>query len=158
MSTPVVENIALALFDLIDAITVANGFNQDLSAHRPKRIFMDDDLNTDKNAFLLQGEGRVVVDASEVAHWVEGFVIQVLVIDSDDSTTAIDSRMNQISADIQKQLKRNDNWKLSGYSQGIDILKTERVIEIVNDSPQSFIEISIDVHTEFLSADPYNFG
>jgi len=158
MSTPVIEQIALALVDLINGITTANGYNQDLVAYRPKRINLQDDVNTDKNTFISQGEGRVLVDANEVAHWVEEFVIQVLVIDSDDATAAIDSRMNQIAADLQKQIKKSDNWKLNGYSAGIDIVRTERGIEVIDGTPQSYIELSIDVHTEYLSADPFSLG
>lgn len=158
MSTPVVENIALALVALIDGITIANGFNQTLNAIRPKRIHLESDLYIENNAFVLQGEGGVLIDASEVAHWVEEFIIQVIVLDSDDATTAIDTKMNQISADIQKQFKRNDNWKLNGYSKGIDIVKTERSIGVINETPQSYIDVTINVHMEYLTADPHSLG
>jgi len=153
MSTPIVEQIAVAIAALIDGITVADGFNQTLTAVRPKRIHLEGDINTDGTVIVEQEDAELAVDANEFIQWRQGFTLQALVIDSDDATTAIDTRLNQVRSDIEKQLMQDDNWKLSGLADGMMLRSAERFIA---DPQVAGIAVNIDVLYRVATDDPYS--
>lgn len=152
MSTPVIETIATNLVALINGITVANGFNQTLTAVRPKRIHLEGDLNADNAVIIEQEDGRVGIDANETTVWLQGFTLQALAIDSDDATEAIDTRLNKIAADIIKKLYTGSNSTLGGLADGIFLKGTERFIA---DPQMAGIAVNIDVQFPFDTANPY---
>jgi hypothetical protein len=153
MSTPIIEQIAVKLVALVNGVTVAAGFNQTLTAVRPKRIHLEGDLNADNTVIIEQEDGRVGVDANETTVWLQGFTLQALVIDSDDATAAIDTRLNQIAADIIKKLFTGDNSSLDGLADGILLKGTERFIA---DPQLAGIAVNIDVQFPFDTANPYS--
>jgi hypothetical protein len=152
MSTPIIEQIAVKLAALINGITVANGFNQTLTAVRPRRIHLEGDLNTDNAVIIEQADGAASLDANETTIWQQAFAIQALVIDSDDATAALDTRLNQVAADIIKKLFTGDNSNFDGLADGIFLQGTERFIA---DPQLAGIAVNIIVQMPFDTADPY---
>ena len=153
MSTPIVETIATKLEDLVNAITVANGFNQDLTAVRPKRLHLEGDINTDLTVIIEQEDAEVQEQtAVDKIMWRQGFTLQALVIDSDDATTALDTRLNQVRSDIEKKLMESSNWKLDGLAEDIWFRSTEKFIA---DPQVAGIAVNIDVIYMVDLDDPY---
>lgn len=153
MSTPIIETIAAKLVTLVNGITIAAGFNQTLTAVRPKRIHLEGDLNADNTVIIEQEDGRIGTDANETTVWLQGFTLQALAIDSDDATEAIDTRLNKIAADIIKKLFTDGNSNLDGLADGILLKNTEKFIA---DPQLAGIAVNIDVQFPFDTADPYS--
>ena len=111
MSTPVVEKIALYLLTVIDGITVANGYNYDLHAIRPKVLVLDQDLLKDCNVILTQGtagEPELVRGSGDpgdewIHQWQQPFGLHALVFSLASDTVGIETKLNQIRSDIEKE-------------------------------------------------------
>lgn len=115
MSTPIVEQIAADIQVSVNGVTLLNGFNQDLEAVRPTRVgFEDDSAPQDCRVVIIQedpdedeansAEGNVGMKA-----WIQPFALVAFVISSDTVTTPIDTRINQVRADIEKKLMEDPN-------------------------------------------------
>jgi len=154
MSTPIVEHIALELVALIDAITIAAGFNQDLTAVRPKRIHLEGDINENGTVIIEQEDIALAEESTDSIVWRQPFTLQALVLDSDTATTAIDTRLNQVRSDIEKKLMTGSNWKLNGY--GRVMLKSAE--KFIADPQVAGIAVNIDVLYEVQGDDPYAQG
>jgi hypothetical protein len=153
MSDSIIEQIAVKIAALVDAVTVANGFHQTLTAVRPKRIHLEGDINTDLTVIVEQdAEAVIEEDSNTVVIWRQGFALQALVIDSDDATAAIDTRLNQVRSDIEKNLMTGDNWQLDGM--GEILLKSAE--KFIADPQVAGISVNIDVLYEVNKADPYS--
>jgi len=153
MSTPIVETIATKIEALINAVTEANGFNQDLTAVRPKRIHLEGDINTDRTVIIEQESAEIIEQTSQTTIWRQPFTLQALVIDSDTASTAIDTRLNRIRSDIEKKLMEDNNWKLDGIADSIFFRSPEKFIA---DPQVAGIAVNIDVIYTVLTADPYS--
>jgi len=154
MSTPIVEQIAVKIESLVNAITVAAGFNQTLTAVRPKRIHLESDINTDLSV-IIEAEDAAIEEASTTSIiWRQGFTLQALVIDSDDATTAIDTRLNAVRGDIEKKLMDPENYKLDGLGE-IMLKSAEKFIA---DPQVAGIAVNIDVLYEVAAGDPYSLA
>lgn len=152
MSTPIVETIAEQIKTLVNGVTVLAGYNQTLTAVRPKRIHLEGDLNADNTVIIEQEDAVVEQDSNTEIVWCQSFSLQALVIDSDDATAAIGTRLNKIAADIIKQLFAGDNWKLSGNADGILVKGTQRFIA---DPQLAGVAVNIDVIYRTAASDPY---
>ena len=104
MSVPVVENIAANILTAIDAITTANSFNQDLNGFRPVRSDYSDVSPENGTVLIVQESAEPVDGAVNTREWNQRFWLQAIVKDSDSTTTAIDTRINQVAGDIIKKL------------------------------------------------------
>jgi len=152
MSLPIIENIAQNILDCINAITTANGFNQDLTAYRPRRTDYSDVTPVDRQVLVLSGDEEDVPAAAGTSEWIQTFLLQAIVRDSDkaDPQQTIDTRINQIKSDIRKKLAedvRRDGNAIDTQNKGA----------VVFTDGESFtgIEISVDVHYRTLRDDPY---
>jgi len=105
MSIPVIEHIAENIKDTINAITEANGFNQDLTAIRPKRNDFADISPDDLTVLIVQADETEDESPVGTKQWVQAFIIMALIIDSDKATDSIDTRINKVRADVEKKLK-----------------------------------------------------
>ena len=111
MSTPVVESIAEDIQDAVDAITIAAGFNQDLTAKRPIRLGLEGlAAEVDGTVVILQEEPAEDEEISSQGNppargWRQPFWLAAYVIASDAVTTPIDTRLNQVRSDIEKKLR-----------------------------------------------------
>ena len=104
MSTPIIESIAEDIKDAINLITTGNGFNQTLTAIRPKRSDFLASAWDDLTVLVNQVEAEKPEGAIFATTWRQYFIIMAIVIDSDDASTSIDTRLNQVAADIEKKL------------------------------------------------------
>lgn len=103
MSDPLVEQIAENVKDTIALITTDNSFNQTLIAVRPSRS----DIQTpwdDLTALINQVEAEALTPGNGTVRWRQYFLIVVLLRDSDTDTSPIDTRRNQVRADVEKKL------------------------------------------------------
>ena len=151
MSTPLVEQIGVKLEEAINAITEAAGFNYDLTAVRPKRIHLEGDINTDKTVIIEQESAIKHQQSSDTITWLQGFTLQALVIDSDTETEAIDTRLNKIRADIEKQLTGATYQDCDGLADGILLKDPEKFLT----EDCSGIAVNIDVVYTTEYDDPY---
>jgi len=152
MSTPIIEQIAEKLKDAVNAITVAAGFNYDLTAVRPKRIHLEGDINDDGTVIIEQESAALHLTTGETITWRQAFTLQAIVIDSDKATEAIDTRLNKIRADIEKQLT-SEAWRyLGGLAEGILPKAPEKFIA---EPSISGIAVNIDVQYTTEYYDPY---
>ena len=103
MSTPIIEYIAENIKTAVNAVTVAAGFNQDLIAVRPKRI----DFATgwdDLTVLINQVESEELEAGCFTKQWRQFFLLAAIIIDSDEAIDSIDTRQNQVRADLEKKL------------------------------------------------------
>lgn len=152
MSTPLVEQIAEKLVEAVNAITVANEFNYDLTAVRPKRIHLEGDINKDGTVIIEQESAVLHQRTGDTITWRQAFTLQALVIDSDTATEAIDTRLNKIRADIEKQLTSSAYIRCGGLAEGIILKAPEKFI---TDAQISGIAVNIDVQYATEDNDPY---
>ncbi len=148
--TAVIEQIAAEIETAINEITVANGFNQTLTAIRPRRLDFVGILLNDGKVFIWQGDHNAVENpASMAAEWLVEFSIGALIIDSDAETDSIDTRLNDVAADILKKLKEDHTrggFAIDTLFPSIAKIDTEEVSGVI---------VTITVHYRTQYADPY---
>ncbi len=113
MAEPIIEQIAVNVVAAINQITGANGFNQTLKATRPIRLgFEDGEGQKDLTVLVVQRDPEEDPESSTEGNpaakaWMQPFLCIAYVIDSDSSTTPIDTRKNRIRSDIEKKLRED---------------------------------------------------
>ncbi len=151
MSTPIIEYITIDIETAINAITTANGFNQDLTAIRPKRNDFKDIIPKDLTVLIKQAdEEEAESEIINIKKWLQPFVIMAIVIDSDDATASIDTRINQVRADIQKKLM--EDYTRGGYATDTIILPSA---EFEGEKGFTGIAVNIAVKYRVNFDDPY---
>lgn len=153
MSIPVIETIAVAILADINAITVANGFNQTLVATRLKRLMYLDEAWADLSVIVVQDDeqpGEPMVGAYNVREVSQSFSIMAIVINSDKAVAVIDTRTNQVDADIKKKLI--EDTTRGGYAIDTTLMASERFT--FNESFTGII-VNIEVKYRIKSDDPY---
>lgn len=156
MANPIIEQIALKIAEAVNAVTVANGFNQTLTAVRPKRLHLESDLAADNTVFIRQEAAAADSDqlTTEQITWTQGFVLTALAIDSDTETDSIDTRLNKIAADIQKQLSSASYTRLGGLAGGL-LFRSVEVAAYLFGQSYAGVDITLDVLYSTDYADPY---
>jgi len=156
MSDPVVELIAVDIQEAVDAITVANGFNQDLSCVRPTRLGFEGDAAPVNGKVVLvsedpdedeenSGEGNAAIKA-----WTQPFVLIAFIIASDTSDTAIDTAINRARSDIEKKLMEDPTRGGNAWDTRI------RAPARFNEGPGATgIIVMVDVLYRTREGDPY---
>jgi len=155
MSVPIIEQIAVKIVDYVKEITVANGFNETLTAIRPKRLHLESDTNRDKLVVIQQEEEAAVEEEStSTIIWLQPFAIQAIVLDSDDATDPIDTRLNIIRSDIEKKLMSDDCREL----EGMGTIFLDGATKFLDDAANSGISVDVIVRYEVLTNDPCTLG
>ena len=154
MSTPIVELIAEQIEALINTVTIANGYNQDLTAVRPKRIHLEGDLNDDGTVFIEQEDATVEAASEDETMLRQAFTLEAIILDSDAATDAIDTRLNTVAADLIKCLFTGTNWTLGGYADGL-MLRDPAIEKFIGGEQIAGVAVNIDVLYRFVSDDPY---
>lgn len=150
MSIPITESIAENIKIAIGEITIANGFNQDLTAIRRKRTDFHDVAPDDGKVLIMQTEDERLEQPVGFASWSQKFLITAIVLDSDDATTSIETRTAKVRDDIRKKLTE-------------DTTRDGNAIDTICgpaapfDDGESFtgIVLEIDVHYRTKFDDPY---
>ena len=150
MSTPITEYIAEEIKAAINAITIANGFNQDLIAIRRKRTDYRDVAPMDGTVLILQVEDERGEDPVGFAAWDQKFLIVAIVIDSDKATDSIETRMSKVRDDIRKKLV--EDVTRGGYATET---KNGPATPFDDGEESTGIILETDVHYRTQFADPY---
>jgi hypothetical protein len=154
MTVPLIETIAVEIAARINEITVANGFNQTLVAVRPKRNDFKDEPAVNGKVLIWQGsEARPEAEAIGCEEWLQQFLLIAIVKDSDAATTSIDTRINQVRADIEKKLKAD-------HTRGGNAIDTSFLGSYKFDDGEGFSGIVVDaiVHYRTQYLNPYAKG
>lgn len=104
MSIPVIENIAADILASINEITTGNGFNQTLAGKRPAAI---DYLNADwddLDVLITQVNSTEEDKPLNTMTRNQHFDIMAIIINAETSAVTIDTRLNQVFADIEKKM------------------------------------------------------
>ena len=152
MTTPRIESIAENIKTAVSAITIANSFNQDLVGIRPRRKDFEDTAWADGTVLISQRE-KVPSDEAVIgsATWWVQFALAAIVIDSDDAETSIDTRLNQVAADIEKKMM--EDVTRGGYA--IDTRPDGAGPFISDDGSISGVMVEISVLYRTKDEDPY---
>ena len=154
MSVPIKELITLDIEAAINAITVANGFNQNLTAVRPRRNDFSDVSPVDGIVLIKQAdEEKADNPANGTEEWYQPYALMAIVLDSDTATESIDTLLNTVAADIVKKLKE-DPYRDSNAIDTITLPATE-----FNDG-QGFSGVAVGVAVQYRTQenDPYTKG
>jgi len=141
MSAPIVENIGQFIESAINDITVANGYNQDLVATRKKRFFLGGEVFNDLNTFILQGKSDNKFEAIEETGprlVRQEYLIWAVVLQSDKAENVIDTKLNQVRADIEKKLC--EDYTCGGAAKQLDIVSCEPT-----DTPECGVLITVEI-------------
>lgn len=151
---PVTEQIGAFLERAIAGITVANGYNYTLTATRAKRFLLADQPLADLSAYIMQGgseQNKAPVNPAtghEPRVVRQKYFIWIVVLQSDDATECIDTKLNQVCADVIKKLCEDP--RCGNYAKFLDIVSTE-----ATDVPETGILITVEILYAVQWADPY---
>jgi len=154
VSTPRIEHIAVNIAAVVNAITTENDFNQDLVAVRPKRIDFSDVPPKNGKVLIAQVDQTPPADqAIQTQEYVQEFLCAAIVKDSDAAETSIDTRLNQVAADIEKKLK--EDRTRGGYA-----LNTVMAGSTKFSDGEAFTGVAVLVRVHYRTdwADPYAAG
>ena len=110
MSEPIVEQIAANVASTVAAVTVANGYHQDLTASRPTSSeWRDGRPQANGTVIIVQDDADENEEHSTAGNpglkaWSQGFALVAYVIASEASTAAMDTAVNRVRADLEKAL------------------------------------------------------
>jgi len=152
MTTPIIEHIAANLVTTVNGVTITNGCNQNLSAMRSRRLdFPADEAPVDGIVMIVQGEpsAPVILNAA-VIEWIQPFALNAFVIDDDDATASIDTRINKVRSDLEKALLVDHTR--GGYA--VDTL-LEPPTFFPESETATGITINITIRYRTIYADPY---
>lgn len=154
MADPLVETIAKNIKAAVNLITTGNSFEQTLVAVRPTRFDFGDIVPVNGTVLIIQDD-RFPADpeAAQTDEWMQPFNLQAFVLDSKGTTTSIDTRLNQVSSDIEKKLMEDD----SRGGNAIDTI-LKGAVNFNHGQGHTGVTVLIDVHYRVKSDDPYTKG
>ena len=153
MTTPIVESIADNVYDTVNLVTVANGFNQTLVAYRPKRTDFGDVVPIDGVVLVKQSDPEAVDGPLMLQSWIQPFALMAIVLDSDTASTSIDTRLNQVRSDLEKKFQ--EDLTRGGYAYNTETLPS---LFFSDGEGLTGVSVNIAVHYRTLIADPYTKG
>jgi hypothetical protein len=153
MLYPVVEEIAQAIKTRLETVTVANGYQQDVTVVRPTRLggFVPSDLQI----VLTQDDPTLLGDiegANSMKEWRQRFVANCLVRTSDTNTEPVDTTINTLRADVEKALMSSETW-WDGLATDCRVLASEGFIMADGEYEGVAIPFELDYRTD--RDDPY---
>jgi len=157
VAVPIVEQIAQAILAALDVLKAAGTLSD---AKRPLRTGIPVNPK-DKLAVLYQddpeedaeqgSEGRGPVDRQS---WIQPFMIDCYVRPSDTSTTAVDTTINMLRADVEKAMRLTPTW--GGLAIDTRIRAPEGFL--TGDESAEGVRVNIDVLYRTDEDDPYVQG
>jgi hypothetical protein len=152
MSTPIIELIAANIEAAINAITVANGFNQNLVALRCKRNDFATITPGNGVVLIVQEGAEMPAQCIGTETWIQTFSLMAIVIDSDTVATSIDTRLNQVAGDIVKKLRVD--WTRGGYAIDTNF----DAPQLIDDPRFTGVTVAAKVEYRTKWGDPYTQG
>ena len=155
MAVPVIESIAANLLTTLNGVTTGNGYEQTIVIKRPSRITYDTEASGDDlEGLLVQGTREPLEHTFTMYTWRQPFIVIVYALNADRSSTTIDTRLNQITADMEKALRvditRGGNARHTGIG--------EPEFLIAADGSVSATMLPFTVDYQVLNTDPYTKG
>ena len=155
MATPIVEQIAQAVQTKLDALVTATTLT---AAQRPRRVGLPSSP-VDRSCVLLQSS-PIKAPPEEQAHgylvWIQPFEVYCFVRPSDSSTTAADTLINTLRADIEKKLVE-DVWNgdpiFGGLADNVQV--ADPTLFQIGEAIAGII-VRIEVLYKTLESDPYS--
>lgn len=153
MAYPIVEQIAQAAKTQLETVTIAHGYQQDVTVVRPTRTggFVPSHLQI----VLTQEDPTLLGDlegANSMKEWRQPFVANCLVRTSDANTEAVDTMVNTLRADVEKALMSSESW-WSGLATDCRVLAPEQIITTDAEYEGVAIRFELDYRTD--RDDPY---
>jgi len=159
MAKPIVEKIAANINDTINSVVggdvvEGNAYNQTLKSLRPKRVDFQnapwDDLTVLVSQMARGGGESELLRKSRV----QNFLITAIVMDSITASITIDTRQNEVAADIEKALMVDPTR--GGYAIDTDVGDAAPF----DDAELGLTGISMEVAVSYktLLKDPYTQG
>ena len=158
MAVPIVENIAVNIEAAVNAITGA-GFQQTLKAVRPTRFDFGDIVPENGTVLIIQDDPRPAdPEAAQTDEWMQPFNLQAFVLDSKDTTTSIDIRLNQVRSDIEKKLMEDNTRGVNDGNKNAIDTKLRGAAIFNHGQGHTGITVFVDIHYRVKSDDPYTKG
>lgn len=153
MTTPIIEHIADNVYDSVNEVTIANGFNQTLVAYRPKRTDFADVMPADGVVLVKQLDPDSIEGPFGLHTWSQPFALMAIVLDSDTASTSIDTRLNQVRSDLEKKMQVD-------LTRGNYAYNTLILPPFFFSDGEGFtgVSVNIAVHYRTLIEDPYTKG
>lgn len=152
MSDGIDEQIAEYLKERINEITTGNGFNQTLTAYRPKNNDFSDVVPKNGVVLIWQADEEIGEEPTmDSDDWQQPFILMAIVMGTDETTDSLDTKLNRVKWDIRKKLA--ENRKCGGLCDGIDLNIPSRKF----DDGQGFTGIAVPVMVSYgtEAEDPY---
>ena len=106
MAVPRIESIAANIKTTIDGITVGNGFEQTLTGIRPSRNDLQKELAFDDlDCYIFQQNPEQLSQVISKDTRNQNFFLIIITRDADDDTDPMDTRKNQIWADVFRAMR-----------------------------------------------------
>ena len=150
MATPIEEQIAANVLTRIASITTGNSYEQTLIAERPNK--KRGNRLRDLLAVVYEEDRDPRESAQSLEEWTKQFAVAVYLIESEASSTLIDTRANTVAADVEKAVATDRFW--SSLATNTTLRGTERFD--VETGDMAGIVIYFDVHYRTPEADPYS--
>ncbi len=135
-NSPILEQIILDIVSNLNQVTVANGFQTDVTAARPNPGIGN--AIADGLAIVSLGSATAEDPPSQAQQWRQEILIDCCVKQSETSSTTIDTRRVTMLADVAEAL-------LATYTRGglaVDTVQTQAI----------FSPIDYDAHIGFVTA------
>ncbi len=153
MSTPIIESIAANIATTVDGVKISAGYNQTLHAVRPKRLTFLQDGWDNGDVVILQEESEQTDEPTMYRQWKQYFLLAAFVVDSESATTPIDTRLNQVAADIEKAIMVDRRRGNSTYVADTRI--EDREFWYDPEARSSGVSLRVSVTYRYPDGDPY---
>lgn len=171
---PIVEQITLAIVEQLQQIMVSNGYARDVAAVvRPGVFYVSDEQDAPQDySITVFQDSRVPIDklnltggeAGRYAHWFQSYAIVGSVTQADSGESAVDVKLNDLQADIEKALTVDQsewlgNLALCLYGVVDEVYRAEIVevqAAVFRGYPGVLVEFWVPYRT--LHGDPYSLS
>lgn len=103
MSTPITESIAENIKTAINAITITNEFNQDLTAMRKQWVDFDEVASESGRVLIMMDTEEKPDQSAGAAEWIQNYRLLAIVAETNPDNS-IELKMQQARDDIRKKL------------------------------------------------------
>jgi hypothetical protein len=149
-TTPITEYIAENIKTAINAITVANGFNYNLSAQRKRWVDFDSETPEDGKVLIMAKEDEKPGQPVGCAEWIQKFLLLAIVTETGLSESeSIELKRSRIRDDIRKKLA--EDFTRGGYA----IETIHGAATPLDGSRITAIEIEVNIHYRTKFENPY---
>lgn len=150
-TNPAVELIAENIKTTLNSVTAENGYEQDITAKRPKRIDYISTNPKDLDCLLVQTECEEIEGVTFRKTWRQKFDVLVFCYDSDSASNPIDTRLNRIVGDIKKSLASDPTR--GGYAFDTQIESAIPIVSPSGGQSGALLDVAVDYRVN--CDDPY---